>query len=38
MEVLSKLGQLAVDVGGKLVLALLIFIIGRIIIKYLLNK
>ncbi|MBQ7059267.1 MAG: mechanosensitive ion channel [Firmicutes bacterium] len=37
MEVLSKLGQLAVDVGGKLVLALLIFIVGRIIIKYLIK-
>ena len=33
MEFLNKLADLAVQVGGKLLLALVVFIIGRIIIK-----
>ena len=37
MEVLQSLANLGVDVGGKILLAVLILIVGRIIIKYLIK-
>ncbi len=36
-ELLAKLQDLGVNVGGKIILALLILIIGRIVIKYLIK-